>query len=470
MDPKVAELVAALPEELQEQASKERELQDLLSLLAHKPVPTSRVLRMWCLGTLQAKIAAAYLVNWIRGGFAGAEEKTRLRNEAHLKAAVQLLGSMGYLRGAIMKLGQTLACYPQIVPEAFVETLSALHFEAPPMHYSLLREHLRKELGGDPEELFASFDEEAFAAASLGQVHRAVLHSGEKVAVKVQYPNIARTIRADLANVRALLQPMRLTRDWDNLIENLAEIESVLLSETDYRHELENAKKVRALLAELDDVVVPRMFPEHSSARVLTMEYVAGQHLPEFMSANPSQDLRDHHGAQIMRTCARLFHSGRLFAADPNPGNFFFMPDGKLGLVDFGCVREFTEDEWDYFKQSAEAMRTGGEALRAIIQRGSLLSDEEMEDEERYRLTVSSCDWYWEPLQEDEPYDFGRDDYMQRGLEIMSELVRKRYTRTMPIFNWMNRTFIGVRALCYSLRARVNLRRIDDEEMVRAAE
>ena len=464
MDPKVAELVAALPEDLQGPASKERELQDLLAVLAHQPVPTGRVLRMWSLGTLQARIAAAYLVSWLRGSFAGAEGKTRLKNEAHLKAAVQLLGSMGYLRGAIMKLGQTMASYPQVVPDEFVETLKALHFEAPPMHYSLLREHVRKELGADPEELFAEFETEAFAAASLGQVHRARLTSGEEVAVKIQYPNIARTIRADLANARALLQPMRFTRDWENLMGQLKEIETVLISETDYRNELRNAEKVRAVLEGLEEVVIPRTFPELSTSRVLTMEYLPGQHCPEYMAQRPAQEQRDLFGSRIMRISARLFHSGRMFAADPNPGNYLFMPDGRLGMIDFGCVRELSAEEWEFFEIGIDAYLNRGEAIRASVQRGALLSDEEMQDEDRVGLIISSCEWYWEPLQKDEPFDFGQEDYLRRGLEIMSELVRKRYTRSIPVYNWMNRTFMGLRALCYSLKAHVNLRRIDDQE------
>ncbi len=156
-----------------------------IASISNKKVPVSSLSRIWTLGSLQAKVTAGYLAYWLRSRFSDAEEKQRLKSEAHLAAALQLFGTMGYLRGAVMKVGQMLANLPEVVPEEFAEVLSALHFEAPPMHYSLVREVFLDEFGREPEELFAFFDQKAFAAASLGQVHRARLHSGEEVAVKI---------------------------------------------------------------------------------------------------------------------------------------------------------------------------------------------------------------------------------------------------------------------------------------------
>src|SRR6185503_4184033 len=142
-----------------------------------------------------------------------ADENKRLLAETHWRTAVRVLDSMSYLRGAVMKVGQTLANFPDIVPREFVQTLEQLHFQAPPMHWSLLREMVHNELGDDPENLFASFDKRAFAAASLGQVHRARLKTGEEVAVKIQYPGIARTVREDFRNLVPFLLPARLSKD-----------------------------------------------------------------------------------------------------------------------------------------------------------------------------------------------------------------------------------------------------------------
>src|SRR5579872_5105408 len=176
--PTIAELIRALPEETDPITDSAR-LPEPLAAVSLRPVPVGRVRRLGALATLQARIAAAYLFLWIRGRFKGAGERERLAAEAHWKTALRVLDSMGYLRGAVMKVGQTLANFPDIAPVEFVETLDKLHSDAPPMHWSLLREMVHSELGDDPENLFAAFDKQAFAAASLGQVHRARLKTGE---------------------------------------------------------------------------------------------------------------------------------------------------------------------------------------------------------------------------------------------------------------------------------------------------
>src|SRR5213592_4398064 len=176
--PSVAQLMNALPDYKGSDAGATEPSPALLAEMAMRPVPLGRLRRIGLLGTLQAKIAAAYLFYWVRGWFANADQRERLLAETHWRTAVRLFDSMGYLRGAVMKIGQTLANFPDIAPAEFVQTLEKLHFDAPPMHWSLLREMVHNQLGQDPEKIFASFDERSFAAASFGQVHRARLKSG----------------------------------------------------------------------------------------------------------------------------------------------------------------------------------------------------------------------------------------------------------------------------------------------------
>lgn len=462
MSPEIGELVAALPDGLDEEHTPDEALQSLLTSLSTKPVPVGRLTRFWALGSLKAKIALAYMAWWLRSGYVSGDKRVASLNETHLKAAIKLLGTMSYLRGSIMKIGQTLANYPDVVPEQFVDTLSALHFEAPPMHFSLLREQVRNELGGDPEELFAEFETMAFAAASLGQVHRARLKGGQLVAVKIQYPNIARTIRDDFKNFNALVLPMRLSKDWDNLKAQWEDICETLELETDYVNEAECLKMARDAFTEADGVVVPEVFPELSSDRVLTMEYLPGRHADVFMAGDPPQDVRDRHGHQIMMAISRLYYQKGIIYADPHPGNFFFMDDGRLGLIDFGCCYRFTDQMWDYCAEIERASHgpIDSKAMDAALLRSVDLTDGSRMGEEWLTLLRDYCAWMWEPMQKDEPFDFGDPEYLRRGMHIYGEVLRRRYTRSQPVNTWLARCFIGARAMVYRLRARVNLKAI----------
>ena len=230
-----------------------------------RPVPVGRLRRLGLLGTLQAKIGAAYLFHWLRGWFKNADENERLLAETHWRTALRVLDSMSYLRGATMKVGQTLANFPDIVPAGSSSRRSSSCTSTRRRCTGrCLSEMVHNELGDDPENLFASFDKRAFAAASLGQVHRAGLETGEEVAVKIQYPGIARTIREDFRNLLLFMLPARLSRDWENTKEQFDDLRIRLERETDYEQEAAMLAKARALFREDDGIVVPACIPRVS--------------------------------------------------------------------------------------------------------------------------------------------------------------------------------------------------------------
>ncbi len=428
----------------------------LLQKLGPRPIPTGRWNRARIFGTLQAKIAAAYFACWIRGGYKGIDEKQQIKNETHLRAALEVLSGMTYMRGAVMKIGQMIANYPLVAPDEFAGVLKRLQFEAPPMHFSLLREFVRNELGDDPERIFDDFEPNAFAAASLGQVHRARLKgSGQEVAVKIQYPNIGRTIRDDLRNLRAALFPMRLSGDWDNIKLQFDDIQRMLEMETDYEHEAANLETAGGAFSEDEGIVVPKVYREFSTRRVLTMEHISGVHLPEFMASEPSQEVRDTFGDKIVRSAARLWYGKQVLYADPHPGNYFFMPDGRLGLVDFGCCYQFTATDLEFVDAVERAAHTSREALREALVIGTDMTPQQREEPERMELLERVCDWLWEPLLHQGRFDFGDPDYFRRGVDLFGEVMRNRYFRVMPVNIWLDRNFLGLRALMYKLKARV---------------
>jgi len=469
MESRIADFVTALPEEATRPVGAQTELAKLVEDLALRPMPTGRVHRAWSLGTLSAKIAAGWMTMWIRGAFANEEERARQSNEARLRAALTIFGRMGYMRGAVMKVGQLISNYPDLVPKELAEMLSHLHFEAPPMHYSLLAEHVRHELKGDPEELFGSFETEAFAAASLGQVHRAQTLAGDKLAVKVQYPGIGRTIQADMRNMSVLLSPMLLGSDRDNLMEQYAYVRDMLLLELDYESEARFLEQAREVLADLPDVVVPRVYSELSTDKVLSMERLEGLHLSEWLDTNPSQEERDRIAALLFQSTSRLFFAGKLCWGDPHPGNIMVLEDGRLGLLDFGSCRSFDEHEWDIVTLGVDGYREGGEKLREAMRFACDLSEKQAADPDRMQYLEDYSLWYWEPMENvDEAFDFTDPAYIQHGMKLFGECSQKRYTRAHPVNLYNARFLYGVRVLAHTMKARCYVGRIFQEEIAHA--
>ena len=455
--PKLAELIEALPVEVQEAPPPDAALRNLLRKLPYLHLPVGRWNRLWVLGTLQAKIAAAYFVWWLRRGYTRGDKRQETLNETHLKAALKLLGGMSYLRGGVMKVGQVIATHPHAAPQQFADVLGRLHFEAPPMHFSLLREFVRGELGADPEEVFDEFETKAFAAASLGQVHRARLKgTGQRVAVKIQYPNIGRAIRADFRNLFALLTPMRLSADWDNFKAQMEDIRCMLEWETDYEHEAENLRLARSAFTEDEGIVVPRVFEDFSTKRVLTMDYLEGVHLDDFLATNPSQQVRDDFGHKITLTAFRLDWGKSLVYADMQPGNYLFMPDGRLGFIDFGCCVRETPAHVAYLTEAERVYRFAPEAKREVLAKGSDLRPEQAADDERMRAMQEMGDWAWEPLLVNGAFDYSDPEYFRRGVRLYGELVRHRYTRSLPVNTWLFKAIFGMRAMLARLGARVD--------------
>jgi len=463
----VSELLAQLPEDdfsspaITE--STERQLREILADLAQHPVPVGSLHRFWTVSELSAQIALAYLAVWIRQWFSGADASKRRLMETNLRVALKLFHRLGYLRGALAKLGQAASNLPLLIPDQVADTLDRLHFEAPPMHYPLIREVVRNEFGKSAEEIFPTFEREAFAAASLGQVHRARLRSGEPVAVKIQYPGIARTIDADFRNLSALMLPLRLGKDWESAKSQFEEIRRMLHQEVDYVQEAESTRLAGALFRPEDGIVVPRVYPEYSGTRVLTTDYIEGLHLRDYLATNPSQQSRNAFGTKLYVAWKRMFYAFMPYA-DPHPGNYLFLSDGRLGLLDFGCVQHYGPEERELMlladKMSFEDPSLVEEVVRRIC--GVTRQDPALPD--YIQMTHDSRDWMMEPFYHQGPFDFGDESHFQRGLDWLSRATRKRTTRGNPMYVYFNRSAFGLKAMLYRLRAQVDVREVIRQE------
>lgn len=428
----------------------------ILSRIQIKKIPASSFVRLWSLGSSQARIAANYLAYVLAKQFVDDDRKQRLQNEFYLKSAVQLVGTMGYLRGAIMKAGQMLANFPQIMPQELTEIFESLQFEAPPMHFSLVREVFLDEFNKEPEELFSFFDKQAFAAASLGQVHRARLHNGKEVAVKIQYPNIAKTIEADMKTMVFLLQTMRFKKDFNYLCSHVHDAKNVFLREVDYLAEAAFMEENRNVFSH-SKVVVPVHYPELTSKRILTMEYLPGRHLQQFLARNPSTAQRNHFGELISYSLVHSWFACRTIYADLHSGNYILMDDGRLGFIDFGCHRQFDEDRWKLQMAGEVAMLNGDrEKMLFYIMKLSMHDRPEDLDQEWVDRFIKQVQWIIAPILTQGHFDFADQHYVANGVTLVKEMLTYGYARTDPFYNWSNRALLGHRALMYRLRAKID--------------
>ena len=282
-----------------------------------------------------------------RIGMAELGHRTRKRSaqaQAEHEAALGriLFGALGQLRGSALKVSQLLSMHPQLLPEGVRRELARAHHQAPPLNRALVGRVFRQTFGQEPEALFDHFEPTAFAAASLGQVHRAQLAGHGTVAVKVQYPGIAATIASDMQLMRAALRALAhtdLPLPTDAVMDGvMAEIEATLLREVDYLQEAEQLQWFAEHAAQ-PGVVMARPILSHTRAQVLTQQFVPGQPLQAWLATQPSPSQRDQAGQHLWDWFMHcIFVLGRVHA-DPHPGNFLFAPNGSVGVLDFGCTR-----------------------------------------------------------------------------------------------------------------------------------
>ena len=234
-----------------------------------------------------------------------------------------------------------------------------------------------------------------------------------------------------------------------------------------YLAEAAALRQARALFREDDGILVPRVYAEHSSRRVLTMELLDGVHLSEFLAGDPPQDLRDLLGAKVCRALARLRCAGRLLHGDPHPGNFLFTARGELGLIDLGCVRRIDRDDWDWYVRMERAMRGGADdaaAARALVAAGPA----EVLEPEREELLAAWWRWMARPFQHQGPFDFGAEDFFREGTAALARVLARCYLRGRPSAALEIRARMGVALVLHRLRARVDVRTIWEHERAAA--
>jgi predicted unusual protein kinase regulating ubiquinone biosynthesis (AarF/ABC1/UbiB family) len=332
--------------------------------------PSSRFGRLARLGALAPKAIpfAAEAIRKAMGGERTEDEEFAAHAKLLLevkKTADAMLATLGEMKGLPLKFGQMASYIDGLAPpgyeEKFHSVLSKLQQKAPPLSVEAARQAVTRELGGSPEELFESFELEPFAAASIGQVHRARTRTGDDVAVKVQYPGIDKAVENDLKSVSLIEQMIAPIGRKYHTKETLEEVRRVFLAELDYGQEAEHAELFRAMHEGDDSIVVPRVFHSLSSKRVLTTELIGGVDYATFV-AEASEEEKSAAGLTIARFMFRaLFKYGWLYA-DPHPGNYRFLGGGRVAFLDYGCVRRLPDELVAGMKRYTRALQDGDDA------------------------------------------------------------------------------------------------------------
>src|SRR5712664_224114 len=369
-------------------------------------VPAGRIRRLCRLAYLTARTTGDLLAAQARRRLTG---ETLPRDDLR-KAGERILATLGELKGAALKLGQALAMDPDALPEEARSVVARLLSQAPQrMEFAQVAEVVRTELGRPPDELFARFDREPLAAASLGQVHGARLGDGQEVVVKVQYPGVEQALENDLANAAVLVRGFALAGQSLDGRVYYDELRSSLLRELDYVQEAAQVDAYRAAAERYPELVVPEVVTARSSRRVLCLTRLHGQPLLDFMDSDATGEERFRVARLLILAIWGPFYAARLVHADPHPGNFFVLPDGRLGVLDFGSTKRLSEPFATVYRAFLEENAAGrahpdvGPMLKKAGFR--FLGDDE---EDAFEFCQKVADIVQRPIQS-ETYDFSSE-------------------------------------------------------------
>lgn len=411
------------------------------------------------LGKLGLSLVGSYLGYQAQNLLLGEGERAQRGIRFQQQASRRVRDALGALKGPVMKLGQLLSMQSQMLPEEALRELANLQMRAPGMHPTLARAQFKGTLGKYPEDMFREFDPEPFAAASLGQVHRAITRNGEKVAVKIQYPAIRSAIENDFKLLRSATLPGQLTGHVPTALVD--EFQRGFLEETDYLREADNVEFFRKGLSGLTYLTIPRVYRELSTDRVLTMSYIEGETLSDFLKRKPSAALRDLIGTRLWEMHDAQCYWLKALHADHHPGNYLLRPDGRIGLVDFGCVKrlpalDVSELDRCYCERAWQKSEAAARRFLAMICGPNV-------PYKRARKMLPTLEplvdiFYPRDGSEDVILDFRDPKLHEVGGRFTQQILRNKLIN--PEFALVGRANMGLHHILYELGAHVNIKEV----------
>ncbi|MBC7417938.1 MAG: AarF/ABC1/UbiB kinase family protein [Pedobacter sp.] len=417
-------------------------------------IPTTKVQRSAKFVKTGFQIGGNYLKHYSKKLFNPSLDNTELNEDN----AIDIYNSLSELKGSALKIAQMLSMDKNILPKSYIDRFSQSQYNAPPLSGPLIVRTFTKNFGKSPEKIFDTFNLKSKNAASIGQVHEATLN-GKKLAVKIQYPGVGDSIASDLKLVKPFAFRL-LGMSEKELNVYINEVQERLLEETDYDLEVRRSIEFSEACKHLDNIVFPKYYPELSGNRIITMDWIEGLHLKEFLRTNPSQKLCNKIGQALWDFYNFQQHELRAVHADPHPGNFLITPDEKLGVIDFGCIKELPNDFYvPFFSLISTNVINDKKLTLEAFRKLEMIND---------RDTPAQVEFYYKSYREmielfAKPYssstfDFSKPEFFEELYafgEKLAKVPELKQARGVKHFIYVNRTNFGLYTILHDLKATI---------------
>ncbi|TAF35716.1 MAG: AarF/ABC1/UbiB kinase family protein [Cytophagales bacterium] len=421
-------------------------------------IPTSKVQRAAQFMKTGVKVGSNYVKHYAKK----VVNPSLSKDELNAANAEDVYESLSQLKGSALKMAQMLSMYEDVLPQAYIDKFKMSQYSAPALSLPLVVNTFKKQFNKSPFEMYDSFSKEAKHAASIGQVHEAYL-KGKRLAVKVQYPGVADSITSDLRMVKPFAQQMvSLNEKEMDLYMN--EVEEMMTAETNYLLERERSERISKACAHIPNLYFPSYYPELSSERVLTMDWLEGQHAEAFLAEHePSQEVRNKIGQAIWDFYDFQMHELLEVHADPHPGNFLMKPDGTVGVIDFGCVKVIPPDYYKaHFSVINNRVFTDKVYLQKVFRDMEFLKPDDTAEEIEFftNFFTEMLDVSTRPFRS-QTFDFGDQVYFKELYEFgerlakLPELRSSKQARGSRHALYLNRSYFGLYYLLNLLNANV---------------
>ncbi|WP_167597808.1 ABC1 kinase family protein [Leeuwenhoekiella sp. ZYFB001] len=422
-------------------------------------IPTNKLSRASQLVKTGVKVGGNYAKYYSKKAFDSSITRETLDDEN----AEDIYDGLKSLKGSALKVAQMLSMEKNILPKAYVEKFSLSQFSVPPLSAALVRKTFKKYLDKYPEDLYDTFEKDSVNAASIGQVHQATL-DGKKLAVKIQYPGVADSISSDLALVKPIATRMFNLKGKDKE-KYFKEVEEKLLEETDYLLEVKQSQEITKQCSVIDDLRFPKYYPELSSERIITMDWMTGVHLSEFTQVNTDKEAADKIGQALWDFYMFQMHHLKQVHADPHPGNFLVDNDHKLIAIDFGCIKKVPQEFYTpYFELAKPENINDPEIFKAKMLELEILKTSDSAEETAFfsALFHEMLSLFTKPFHL-ETFDFSDESFFAQIADLSDKYSKDTQLRKMngnrgsKHFLYINRTFFGLYNLMHDLGAKIKV-------------